>query len=204
MKKPLLALLLLPVLAATAQAQPAQNVTSGGTRSDEIILKIKKLDVLIQIVPLALSKDQFGPILSSIEKMRQKEKELRAQEDKDLANIDAAISKAVDDAVGKEKYPARETQTLVANTYRAMGLRRALYANDAVDTVFAACKATLNEGQIKAMEKSLKPEALEPGLKVDEMDSDTKVKFFIRKVMLDPVAYDVLVQMSKKKSTEGS
>jgi hypothetical protein len=198
MKKPLLALLLLPILAAAA---PAQTTTAGGARSDEITLKIKKLDVLIQVVPLALRKEQFGPILASIEKMRQKDKELRAQEDKDLANLDAAISKAVDEAIGKEKYPPRETQTLVANTYRAMGVRRQLFAVDAVDTVFAACKATLNEGQIKTMEKSLKPDALEPGIKVDEMDSDAKVKFFIRKVLLDPVAYDVLVQMSKQRAT---
>ena len=82
---------------------------------------------------------------------------------------------------------------------RAIGIREDLYANQWVDIVFQACKSTLNEGQIKVMEKSLKPELLDPSIKVAEMDSDTKVKFFIRKVILDPVAYDVLVRMSRRK-----
>lgn len=200
MKKTFLALLTLS-LGALASAQPSQAVTPGGPRSDEIMLKVQRLDVLIQVVPLALTKEQIPPLLSAIEKARQKEKELRAQEDKDLIKIEAKMSKAIDEGIEKDKYPPREVQTEVAATMRAMGLRRSLLYNDMVDLVYDACKKTLNEGQLKTMEKSLSPELLGSTTKGSEMDETAKIKFFIRKVILDPIAYDVLREMDKKRKT---
>lgn len=195
MKKTLLALALLLCLPLAPCAQTGADAA----RSDAVVLKVKQLDVLIQVVPLTLTKEQFPPLLAAIEKVRQQQKEMYAQEAKDLAGIDGKLSKMVDDGINKGVYPPRERQTEIAAIMRAMGVRRDLYANQWVDIVFLACKATLNEGQMKVMEKSLKPELLDPSVKASEMDSDAKVKFFIRKVILDPVAYDVLVQMSKRK-----
>ncbi len=196
MKKPLLALALLVALPLAAYAQTPSN---DAARSDAVLLKIQQLDVLIQLVPLSLAKEQFPPILTAIEKVRQQQKEMYAQESKDLVALDAKLAKMVDDGVDKGVYPPRDKQKEIAATMRAMGLRRDLYANQWVDIVFLACKSTLNEGQIKVMEKSLKPELLDPSIKVAEMDSDAKVKFFVRKVILDPVAYNLLIQMSKRK-----
>jgi hypothetical protein len=196
MKKPLLSLLLLTLLATVA---PAQSQSPDAVRSDAIMKKVSKLDVLIQVVPLLLTKEQFPPILGAIEKVHQKQKELYAQEAKDLTTIEAELTKTVDDGVKKNVYPPREVQIKVAGLLRASGIRRNLFYNEMVDLVFDACKKTLNAGQIKTMEKSLKPELLDPSIKVDTMDSDAKVKFFIRKVILDPNAYDVLIDMSKRK-----
>ena len=201
MKKPLLALLSLASLAAVASAQApaAASSPAQGSRSDAIMLNIKKLDVLIQVVPLALTKDQVSALLLSIEKVRQQEKQLRAQEDKDLIQIDAKTAKLVDDGVQKGSYPAREAQVEIAKFMGVMGIRRSMAAIDYINIVYDTCTKTLNAGQLKVMEKSLKPELLDPSLKVDQMDSAAKVKFFIRKVLLDPVAYDVLIDMAKKK-----
>ena len=190
MKKPLLALLLLASLVPAAHPQ--------GSRSDLVMKNVKKLDVLIQIVPLALTKEQIAPLLLAIEKSHQKEKTMLAQEDKDLLTIEAKTQKVVDDAIKDGKYPPHETQGEIATFMRAMGMRRTMYAAEVVDIVYDACTKTLNAGQIKIMEKSLKPELLDPSLKPDTMDGAAKVKFFIRKVMLDPVAYDVLIEMSKQ------
>lgn len=194
MKKPLLSLLLLTLLATVA---PAQNPDAA--RSDAVLKKVAKLDVLIQVVPLLLTKEQFPPILEAIEKVHQKQKELFAQEAKDIAAIDAEVSKAVDDGQKKNIYPPHDLQAKVAGVMRASGIRRSLFYIEMTDIVFDACKKTLNAGQLKTMEKSLKPELLDPSLKVDQMDADAKIKFFIKKVILDPNAYDVLIEMSKRK-----
>ncbi len=198
MMKPLLALLALALVAAA----PAQT-TPGGPRSDAVMLNIKKLDALIQIVPLALTKEQLPPILAAIEKVRQKEKELRLEEDKILATLDAKVSKVVEEGVGKDVYPPREVQMEVAKKMLLMGGARQQFVEDMTDLVYAACKTTLNEGQLKTMEKSLKPELLGSAVKGAEMDETAKIKFFIRKVILDPIAYDILVEMSRKKREAG-
>lgn len=198
MKKPLLALLLV-ALAGAASAQ-TKSLTPDGARSDEIMLKVKRLDALIQIVPLALTKEQIPPLLTAIEKVRQEDKKLRIDEDKELAKIDAKLTKVVDDGVNKDAYPPREVQLEVAALMRAMGLRRSLYVVEMVNNVYAVCKNTLNEGQLKTMEKSLKPELLGSPIKGEAMDEAARIKFFIQKVILDPVAYDLLVEMSRKKA----
>jgi hypothetical protein len=35
----------------------------------------------------------------------------------------------------------------------------------------------------------------DPNYKAEEMKDDDRLKFFIREVMLDPLAYDILVRM---------
>jgi len=196
MKKPLLALLTLACLVSVA---PAQTLTPDAARSDAILKNVAKLDVLIQVVPLLLTPEQIPPLLQAIEKVHQRQKELYAQEAKDLTTIEAKVKKVVDDGINKNIYPPRDVQTEIATFMRAAAARRTLFYNQMTDDVFQVCKTTLNEGQLKTMEKSLKPELLDPSIKPDSMDSDAKVKFFVRKVILDPNAYDVLVEMAKKK-----
>ena len=194
--------LALALLALFPTLVPAQAVGPDAAKSDAVMKKVGQLDVLIQIVPLALGKDQIPPLLNAIEKVRQKQKELYALESKDLATLDAKLTKTVDDSVQKNVYPTHETQNEVANLLRAMGVRRSVFNDEMVETVFAVCKKTLNEGQLKTMEKSLKPELLDPSLKGVAMDSDARVKFFVRKVVLDPLTYDLLVQMSRRKADD--
>ena len=193
------ALTLLALVCVSPTLALAQAPNPDAVRSDEILKKVAELDSLIQIVPLALTKEQIPPLLSAIEKVRQKQKELYKQEAKDLTALDTKVAKVVDDGVEKNVYPPRELQLQVAGTMRAMGLRRNLFYQEMTNDVFDVCKKTLNEGQLKTMEKSLKPELLEPGLKGTEMDSDARIKFFVRKIILDPVAYDVLLKMSRRK-----
>lgn len=195
MKKPLFALFLAAALAPGAFTQTSEV----NARSEAVLLKIHKLDALIQIVPLALTKEQIPPILSAIEKGRQKWKDNQAVEAKELAELDAEAGKAVDNGVNKGVYPPREVQAHIAQVMAKMGEREAIVGNEIVDLVYDACNKTLNAGQLKAMEKSLKPELLDPSLHSDQMDSTAKIKFFIRKVFLVDAAYDVLLDMSKKK-----
>ena len=199
MTKPLLALALALALALVAGVAPAQTPTPDAVRGTAFTLNVAKLDVLIQVVPLALTKEQITPLLTAIEKVRQRQKELFAQEAKDLAEYEPLVAKAVADGIDKGVYPPRELQRKIAAFNRLVGTRRGLFYVEMTDDVFKVCKNVLNEGQLKAMEKSLKPELLEPGAKSADMDSDAKVKFFVRKVILDPNAYDVLVAMSRRK-----
>lgn len=195
MTKPLLALALL--LAFPAFVSP-QSAASQSGRGEEIMRKVGQLDALIQIVPLALSKDQISPILSAIERAHQKQRDVAALDAKDLEKVEAKVSKMVDEGINKGIYPPREAQKEIAAIIYAEGIRRNLLYDDMVDTVFKVCKTTLNQGQLKVMEKSIDPTRFEPPTKGVEMDADAKIKYYVRRVLLDPPSYDVLIQMSKR------
>ncbi len=202
MTKPLLALALLSLFAASVPAQT--DGTDSGRRYEATRKKISQLDVLIQILPLALTKEEISPLLRAIEKVHQKQTDLEKMEAKDISSLDAKLTTAVDEGINKSVYPPRTVQDEVAALGRALAIRRQAFYIEMTDSVFAVCKATLNQGQLKTMEKSLKPELLDPSQKSADMDADAKIKFFVRKVILDPLAYDILVQMSKKKDAPTS
>lgn len=189
MKSLLFTLGLLLALAGFAPAQP---------KSGDTMAKIQKLDALVQIVPLTLTKKQVEALLPAIEWARAHESEIRKLEDKDLADLDEEVTTAMKNGIEKQVYPPRDLQMKIYKLTGAMAIRRQVAISENVDKVIAAVKKELNAGQIKVMEKSLDPKAFDPKAKVEEWDSDRKVRFFITKVFLDPAAYDVLVEMKSK------
>lgn len=195
-------LLCLALFAVAVTAAPAQVINAA--RSDEIMTKMRKADMLIQILPLTLTKDQIPKLLIKIEKARQKQDQIMAMEADDLVRLDAKLSKAVDDGVKKGVYPSPDLQKEVYKLTTAFTIRRNILASECVDLVFEEAKAVLNDGQKKVMEKSLDASKFDPSLKVDQMSSDDKVKFFIRRVFLDPITYELLKDINKAQMAAGN
>lgn len=184
-------------LLMTAALVPAQTATVKPGQAEETYNKIHKIDVLIQILPLNLKKAQIDRVLSAMEKASAKEKAMRKMEDDELGKLDAKISEALKAGIEKGVYPKREFQVEVATATRAIGLRRALTINEMVDTFYDDIKSVLEPGQKTIMEKSLDVAQLDPSIKVTDMSSEEKIKFFIRRVLLDATAYDTLRQLQK-------
>jgi hypothetical protein len=155
------------------------------------------MDILIKLVPLALTKAQYPDVLLGIEKARQVERDTLKEEDTDLAGLDPTVSSVIDNAVQKGIYPPRDIQQKVADSLQAMRNRRLTARYKMVNLVWDQVKTKLNDGQIKAMAGSFSDQFVNPTAKPGELTQDVKVRFFIDQVMLDPLTYDLLVEMSK-------
>lgn len=194
-------LLSLGVLAALVTAAPAQSVsTPKASQSDATIQKIRQLDVLIQLLPLNLKKTQIDLLLTGLEKAKESEKKIRTLEDDDLEKLSPKVSAALKNALEKGAYPPREMQNEVASLTRAMGIRRQIATGEMVEDMYKVIDTGLEAGQKTIMAKSLDSAALDPSLKGVKMTDEQKVKFYIRRILLDITAYESLKELRKTAS----
>ena len=185
---------------AMAVGAVAQTPADKGSASDLTNTKLAKLDLLIKLVPLALQKSQYEGLLTGIENARQIERDIRKKEDADLAALDPIVSEADQNGVEKGVYPPRSIQDEVAKALNEMRSRRLLANVNMIKAVWDQIKAHLNDGQIKAMAGSFADQFVNSNAKPGEITQEVKVRFFINAVFLDPLAYDLLVDMSKHAS----
>jgi hypothetical protein len=164
---------------------------------DQMLLKLKQVDLMNHILPLLMTKEQIRQILPSVEKARQKVREAQKKEYEALKRfeirLDAAHKKALENGV----LPGRELLGEIMKMFVDHSIKRMLIAEDNTDAVVDAMKAALNEGQIKAATNDLNPKLFDPSLKPEQMKPEEKLRFFVKEILLDPAAYDVLVLLSK-------
>lgn len=168
----------------------AQNAQSAAT-----LQKMRQLDLLNQLIPLVLTKEQIRKVLPVIERARRDVKVQEDEEAKLLAQKAAQIDKAVKDGVEKGDVPNKELLKELNAMIRFFDMKRDAVANDNTQMVLEVMKTTLNAGQLKAAANSLNLKAFNPSIKVEELKEEDKLKFFVREIMLDPLAYDILVRM---------
>jgi hypothetical protein len=173
-----------------AQAQPDR-----AKRSEEIMRKMRQLDLLNHILPLVMSKDQITAILAPIEKARQNVKKIETMEADDLLKYEARINEMVEKGTLKNEVPSREFLRELNRLYSAFTVRRMVAAAENADLVLEVVKKKLNKGQIAAMANSLDPKVY--GLDPKTASEDDKLKNFIKDVLLDPTAYPILLQLQK-------
>ena len=196
MKHLLICIAMLVPFVCFGQSTPSDQAR----KSDEIVMKMRQIDLLVQIIPLALTKDQINQILPSIERARSKAHAMEKDEAATLQKLDGKISDAIKKAIDTSVAPPRDLLDELAKTTMLMTEKRLVLIDENVDAVFKAFTGAINAGQKKAAANSLAPQLLDPTLKPDQMTEDDKVKFFVKNILLDDQAYDVLVQLAKHAS----
>jgi len=199
MKHLLLSLGLFAALSGATFSQ-ATVTTPKAAKSDATMLKIRQIDVLIQLLPLNLKKNQIDAILLQAEKAKEAERKIRMMEDDDLEKLDPKVSEVLRAALEKGAYPPRELQLEVSKLTRAMAIRRQVALAEMVDNFYTGVKDVLEPGQKTVMAKSLDIAVLDPSIKVDSMNEEAKIKFFIRRIFLDSTAYESLKELRKTAS----
>jgi hypothetical protein len=194
-------LICLSVLLALVSSAPAQLASDDqAKRSDEILKKMRQIDLLNQMLPLALSKDQINKLLPSIEKARQRVKDQQKEEFKLMTQYEGKIDAAVKAGIDKGDVPDIALLRELNAVMTTMELRRDAVASENADAVLSEMKKALNAGQLKVAANSLNPKLFDPSVKVDEMTQDQKILFFVRNIMLDPHSYDLMRQLLKRAS----
>jgi len=174
--------------AAFAQNDKAQQASA-------TLQKMRQIDLLNYILPLVMTKEQIRKLLPAIELARRDVKTQEAEEQKLIGEKAAAVDKAVKDGVDKGDVPDKQFLKELNALIRFMSMKRDAIANDNTDKVLEAMKTTLNAGQLKAAGNSLNPRVFDSSIKVEEMKDDDRLRLFVREIMLDPLAYDLLVRI---------
>src|SRR5437588_12008208 len=120
-RKLLLVLSFLLVIVGFAAAQPVDPEMA--KQSTDITTNMRKVELLNQLVPLILEKNQINQILPVLERIRDKQRLLLIQEHKDLLAFDKPSSDAVTAGIGG-KLPDAEFVRTIQAFYKANDLRR--------------------------------------------------------------------------------
>jgi hypothetical protein len=198
MKHLLICLSLLMTLMTGAFAQTTAD--EQGKRADEIIKKMRQIDLLTQMLPMALTKEQITKLLTPIEKARQRVKDEQKEEFKLLTKYESRINDAVKAGIDKGDVPDVAFLRELSALFLTMSMRRDAIANENAEAVLKEMKAVLNAGQLKVAANSLNPKLFDPGIKLEEMTQDQKILFFVREILLDQQSYDILRQLLKRAS----
>lgn len=189
--KPILLLALLAIFTCCW----AQRNDEKAKRSDAILNKIRHLDLLNHILPLTLTKQQIGSLLPVIEKCRQSVRKIELMEHDDLVKYESKIDKAVEDGIKKDLVPGRELLVEMNKLILAFRVRRQVAIGENIDLVLPVVKKEFNKGQIAVAVNSLDPKAY--GMDPEKMTEDDKLKLFIKDILLDMLAYDLLIRLQK-------
>jgi hypothetical protein len=189
--------LCLALAGCLAAIVPAQGpiTTPNGAKSDATMMKLRQIDMLVQLLPLAIRKDQYAPLLAAIEKARANERAIRISEDAELAKLDTEVTDAVNDGITKGAYPPKDLQMRAAKLLQVMSIRRHVAFGEMMEGLTGTIDAVFDDGQKTVMEKSLDPYAMDPSIKKDSLDRKGKIRFFIQQVFLDPLTYDLLIKL---------
>lgn len=189
--------ILVASLALAAAPQQATQPASQPDPKQDINYQIAKLDALNHVLPLLLTKDQANKILTALEKVREKERQVRKMEDDQLKPFRERIAKAIEDGEKKKLVPDRQLLADLAKLLGAFDRVRVATAEDNVSMIEETLKSTLNAGQLKTLAKSLDPRFFAPDLKIEEITDSERIRIFIRAILLQPATYDLLVELAK-------
>ncbi|MGE0002356.1 MAG: hypothetical protein AB7F50_04890 [Fimbriimonadaceae bacterium] len=177
------------VYAAPIQAAPPKKLTP--------LEKIKRLDIYNQVLPVVMTSEQIKALLPVIEQAQEKERRLIKQEADEMKAMDERFDKALD-AAAKGEVPSRELQQDIHKLFRDFRMRRLALTIDSTEDLVLLLKKTLDEGQIKAVANAISVAEIAPDKKPEDVTEDEKLRGWVRIVLLDPMAYDLLVEMSRK------
>ena len=191
---------LVVVVAALASAPAWGQSAEQGSKSDQVMLKLRQIDLLNMLIPLALTHDQIEKILPSIERARQKVRDAEKNEAATLEKLDAKVSDAIKKSIETSVAPPKALLDELAHTTQEMSDARIAIVEENTDNVLKVFGDTVNAGQKKAATNSFSPAYIDPKAKPDTVTDDEKLRFFVRDILLDPQSYDILVQMSRHAS----
>lgn len=167
------------------------------SEATKITEQIHRLDVLNQILPVLMTKDQIKKMIVEIEKVRQTFRDNEKVEYDALKKVEDKVAAEVKRSTEKGDLPNEKLMeelgalraTFIANRNKLAVINTA--------NIYLSMKTILNEGQMKAAGNSVDPRyfgVADP----EKLAQEDKLRLWIQNVLLDPVSYDVLVELSKK------
>jgi len=163
--------------------------------ADRIALKVRRIEILDQLLPVLMTKDQIKKLLPEIEKARQSEIDIQKDELDEMKAFEPKLDLALAAAIKEQKVPEDEFVIEYLKMFSKFSNKRKFFFTNSAKAIVVKMKEVMNSGQLKTAELSLNP--LLFGEKDPEsMTSDEKLVLWAREVLLDRASYDLLVDMS--------
>jgi hypothetical protein len=169
-------------------------------QSERVLAKIRKLEIMNQILPVLLTPDQAKLFLPVLEKHRGDADKLELDEHKMLLTLEKDVDAQIKVASDKGSLPDEAVMKNVLVHFRMFALRRKALLDDTVLKLMALMKEKLNPGQVRAAANSFTPAVFGLEIDKDTITEDKRLDYWIRMVLMDNDAYPVMVELSKKKS----
>lgn len=193
--------IVLALIVGLASLGLGQKLTSDQReQSDRVLAKIRKLEIMNQVLPLLLTPDQAKLFLPVLEKHRGDADKLEVDEFKMLLQLEKDVDAQLKVASDKGSMPDENVMKNLLVHFRAFAMRRKALVDDTVLSLKTLMKEKLNEGQVRSAANSFSPAVF--GMEIDKetITEDKRLDYWVRLVLMDNDAYPVLVELSKKKS----
>lgn len=187
--------LLFPVLlAAVTLVSSTPVMAQSADDATKVTVKMRQLDILNQILPVLMTPQQINKLLPAIEKSRAAEKKLQTSEAEQLKKLEPKIDAALKDARDKSLVPSKELQLEVIGLLQKLAKDRASMVLEQNEAVLKVVEETLDAGQIKAAANAITI----PDSEGSKLQDRARLSRWVRAVLMDPQAYDILVELSRK------
>jgi len=184
--------LLLPLVSFALIVAPFANAQDDATK---ILGKMRQVDILNLILPVLMTPEQIQKLLLPIERARKAVKDIEKAELVEMKKIEGKLDLAIKEAKEKSLVPSSEVQKDIVKLLTTFSLVRSLMEAEQNEAVLKVVEESLDEGQIKSATNSLTFSG-SGGVKLSDR---AKLGRWVRAVLLDPVAYDLLIELSRKK-----
>lgn len=195
MKKHLLALF--AVLSIFVCLAHAQSDADKDEFSRQTFTKIRKIDLLFNILPVLYTKDQINKLLPALERAHTVNRETLDNEYDDYKGVDKLCDKSISDAIQQNILPTRQQRAELSNLLYKQEVRRQVTILKNVANIKEVFDKVMSDSQKKAAANSLDPRTFDPKAKPDEMTQDQKIEVYVREILLDQLTYDLLVERAK-------
>lgn len=190
-------ILLLVVIASLSASVFASQSNAPGDKATEIGKKIRQLDLLNQILPVLMTKEQLKAIIPAVQKARNEERVLAQKELKMMIEKEAKVDAAIKEGKSKHLVPSQELVAELSQMYNAFVIARRMMMSSQVEAIRLVMEKNLNKGQIKAAANALNPKIFDPSADLSSITEERKLDLWIQNILLDPQAFDLLVELSK-------
>lgn len=191
------ALIALASTLATSAAFARDVSDDMGSHSQLVMSKIIEVDMMNFLLPLTMKKEQYAKVLPVLEKIRRDTRKSEEAEAKKLRELEPKLDAALKDCTDQGMVPKKELRDEIATLLRAFNVGRQIVIEQNVETMYTALKDIWTPTQMKIAAQSLDPKDYVPAAKVEEMKDEDKIRIFVREIMLNPAAYDVMLKLTR-------
>lgn len=175
---------------------PAPQLMKEDPVATRINLKIRRVEILDQLLPVLMTKEQIKKLLPVVEKARQMEVDLQKTELGMLKDLEPLVDKELENGIKKQMLTSAEFNAEYAKIVAKFHAGRAGLIDISTGQVYAEMKKVLNDGQRTAAAKAV-PAFHFPGREIGSVSQEEKLRVWIREVMLDRASYELLSDMAR-------
>jgi len=187
---------------ASAGTSPKLQDPEVAARSQKVQENMRRIDLLMQLMPLIIRKDQFDKILPVYAKIKAEQRKVLEDEDKQLLALEAEVNESLKKARENGVFPKKDLVKKCILLVRALGIRRIMARGELSEMLYKTIDECFDSGQKKVM-TSIDWKELDPSADLTGKSDADKMKFFNRVIFLDPLAYDILLDLDKKARASG-